>query len=168
MCFRDSFFEMKMREPEPRRRTVETFPELRPYIGKDELRIKSRRINLTAATKNLLGQLSIEDDMTASTWLAYLAHKLHTKKHLASNINRFAEREYGDLPGSEVVVTSPFTIPDELWSIIEKAAKRGPFVDNRGVTSLWIRAAICYFAFQKREWPLSRVPAYLWSNQLVG
>jgi hypothetical protein len=151
-----------MREPEPRRRTVESFPELHAYIGKDEMRIKSRRVGFNAASKYLLKELSIEDDMTESTWLAYLAHKLHTKKNLSSKINRFAEREYGDLPGSLTIATSPFTIPDKLWTAIEKAAKRGPFVDSRGVTSPWLRAAVCYFAFQKRKWPLSRVPAHLW------
>ena len=101
--------------------------------------------------------------MAESTWLSYLAHKLHTKKNLLPNINRFANGEYGNIPGSFAIANAHYTIPDKLWSVIEDAAKLGPFVDRRGVTSTWLRAAVYYFAFEKRKWPLSCVPTDLWT-----
>lgn len=156
------------RQPRKRRTTLANIPHLRAYLTEGCEESPARpillRVGLDAVSRYLLTELSKQDNLAEATWFAQLGHRLLKEKRLASQINAYAAADYHDLPRSPLVPTQLFTIPSQLKEIIEITAKTGPFFDKRGVTSPWLRAAICYIAFLEKRTDPSSLPSYLYSQ----
>jgi len=154
----------QIRQPRKRRSTIENLPQLRAFLmGASPIKM---RVGLDAASRYLLGVLSTEDGLTESTWFTQLGYRLTKEKRLSTQINDYAASDYYDLPKSPPTPTQPFTIPEQLKEVIVQTADTGPFKDKRGVTSIWLRAAICYIAFVERQIDRSTLPSHLYSAAL--
>lgn len=157
----------QIRQPRKRRTTLANIPHLRAYLmeGSDEspARPVLLRVGLDSLSRYLLAEISKQDDLAEATWFAQLGHRLLKEKKLVTEINAYAAAEYHDLPESPLAATQLFTIPIQLKEMIEKAAASGPFYDKRGVTSPWLRAAICYIAFVEKNLDVTKMPPHLFS-----
>lgn len=151
---------MKLNPPRKRRTTLSNIPHLRAFLKENE-RPVLLRVGFDALTRHLVTKLSELDDVAEATWFAQLAYRLLKEKGFVEAINAYADKDYFDLPRSPIVAAGLFTIPDRLKTVIEHAAEKGPFVDARGVTSQWLRAAICYVAFVEKKIALASLPKHL-------
>lgn len=151
---------MKLNEPRKRRKTLSNIPHLRAFL-KDDERPVLLRVGFDALTRHLITRLSELDDVAEATWFAQLAYRLLKEKPLGGSVNEYAEKDYFDLPSSPLVAAGLFTIPEKLKDAIERSANAGPFVDARGVTSQWLRAAICYIAFVEKKLSINSLPKHL-------
>jgi len=154
---------MQIREPRRRRTTLANLPHLREFLldGDTQERPVLLRVGLDMLSKYLLNAVSTADDLAEATWFAQLGYRILKEPRLSAQINHYAETAYHDLPSSPLVNTPLFTIPDKLKTVIDEAAARGPFTDKRGVTSSWLRAAICYTAFVEKQIDLNSLPERL-------
>jgi hypothetical protein len=154
---------MELREPRRRRTTLANLPHLREFLldGDRRERPVLLRVGLDMLSKHLLGVVSTADDLAEATWFAQLGYRLLKEPRLSTRINHYAETAYHDLPKSPASTTPLFTIPDRLKTVLDEAAARGPFTDRRGVTSSWLRAAICYVAFVEKKVDIRSIPAHL-------
>lgn len=132
---------------------------------KDNERPVVMRVGLDALTRYLVKCLSEIDDVAEATWFAQFAYRVHKEKRLTEQINAYADTVYFDLPKSQVVVAGVYTIPEKLKLVLEEAATTGPFTDARGVTSQWLRVAICYIAFVEKNIPLDSIPKHLFITE---
>ena len=154
---------MELREPRRRRTTLANLPHLRAFLleGDTQERPQLLRVGLDMLSKHLLNFVSRADDLAEATWFAQLAYRLLKEPRLSRQINHYAETAYHDLPPSPLVNTPLFTIPRKLKTLLEEAAAAGPFTDKRGVTSSWLRAAICYVAFVEKKVDIDSIPKHL-------
>ena len=154
---------MQIREPRRRRTTLANLPHLREFLldGDTQERPELLRVGLDMLSKHLLTVVSTADDLAEATWFAQLAYRLLKEPRLSTQINHYAATAYHDLPSSPLVNTPLFTIPAKLKTVLEEAAARGPFADKRGVTSSWLRAAICYVAFVEKKLDIRSIPAHM-------
>jgi len=157
----------QVRQPRKRRMTAANIPHLRAYQLQAGDESPSRpvllRVGLDAVSRYLLSEQSKSDNLAEATWFAQLGHRLLKEKRLTSQINAYAAAEYHDLPSSPLAATQLFTIAEPLKEIIEKAASSGPFYDKRGVTSPWLRAALCYIAFVEKKIDPASLPPHLFT-----
>lgn len=157
----------QIRQPRKRRTTLANIPHLRAYLmeGCDECPARPvlLRVGLDSLSRYLLAELSKQDDLAEATWFAQLGHRLLKEKKLAAQINAYAASDYHDLPTSPLAATQLFTIPVQLKEVIETVAASSDFRDKRGVTSPWLRAAICYIGFVEKKIDPSTLPTHLFS-----
>jgi hypothetical protein len=152
------------RQPRKRRQTLANIPHLRAFLRDDE-KLPLLRVGLDLLTRHLLTELAVMDNLAEATWFSQLAYRLHKEKKLLGKIKEYAETAYFDLPRTAATVTQLFTIPEQLKKILVESAEEGPFVDPRGVTSTWLRAAICYVAFVEKDIQLSSVPPHIFLSK---
>jgi len=138
----------RLKAPVKRRRTIANIPHLAVYMVEGE-KLKVLRIALDLVTKQLLNRMAVDDDLAIATWFSQLAYRLIKEKRLQARIRTYAEEQYPNLPklGEWPLL---ITIPGELRDVLHDAAAKGPFIDQRGVTSAWLRAAVCYVAFVEK------------------
>jgi hypothetical protein len=140
--------------------TLANIPHLRAFLRDDE-KLPLLRVGLDLITQHLLTELAVAENLAEATWFSQLAYRLQKEKRLLAKINEYAGTAYHDLPKTRATVTQLFTIPEQLKTTLVDSAATGPFVDPRGVTSTWLRAAICYVAFVEKHTELSSLPPHL-------
>jgi hypothetical protein len=159
---------LKYRAPRKRRRTLPGIDYLRVYLKVDE-KMDALRIGLDPTSISLLRLLSIEEDVQEATWFSVLAHRLLTEPELKDRIAEYGAKEYQNLPAVSkgVYIFRNYTIPTALKDTLSDAAKSlaahrlGSYEsheDKRGVTGPWLRIALCYCAFQEKQWKYEEIP----------
>lgn len=137
-----------------RRRTLYALPHLMAYKREDE-DMGAIRIGMDPRSRDLLKRLSIDVDVTESTWFSYFGDRLLREPNLKRYIGNFVRKHGSRFPPTGGGVFRNYTIPVALREAIDVAAQQtfpAAKSDARGVTGPWLRLALVYLAYLERGW----------------